>query len=275
MSISLVDAMYEAFSSSKRWFNGSLIGSIVITVLTVIMAFNPDKKVVIACTVASALLQIGVFVFKMVGEEKFDVAEQMRRLNTISDGFGTPLSSIQLAKLLHRTGTASFPPSPASSSYFESSSPPGPQRMLEILLESSFWTSCLAGAACKYFLWISLVGLGVAITALVMLGLTASDQATTQVFTSAILPLIAFWSASDILSMSLKFRKLNQETDKICDAVATALRSSKGNSDQFEALVLLSDYNCAVVSSPPIPGWIYNIKKPLLNQLWRQRSTTP
>ena len=125
--------------------------------------------------------------------------------------------------------------------YYESSLPKGSKRLVEMLVESSFFTTYLAKKASLFFAAIS--GVGIIIVGFILfvtLQMSLSQQAATfiaQVITSTIL----FWLSTDIATM------------------------------ESSALILLNEYNCSVVEAPPIPSLIYKQYQDRLNTAWNSR----
>ncbi len=266
----LVDAMYDVFSRSKFWFRLSIGSTCILALMSVATTFTLSRQCSIALAIFSFLVQIGAFIFRNLADTKFDLAEQMRRSLMLSDGMGMNPSPMEWARLAREAGKSNFTPSPAGNQYYESKTVAGPQRLAEILREASFWTSSLSKMAGTVFFIVSAVALALSVISLGFVALSSKDSSEINAFAAAILQLMAFWASSDFLSLAIKFRKMHLETEKICDRCDGLLKTTPTESD---ALLALNDYNCAVVSAPPIPDWIYNSKRDFLNELWAKSHT--
>lgn len=269
--MTIVDVMFEAFKKSKLYFRLGFWSSCLITLIAVILSFNIESNAVVGFTIFSFLLQVAVFVLRLLGEQQFNIGEQLRRINILNDGLGVKASPVELLRVIRRTGKSNFSPSPASGNYFDSKLAPGPNRLIEILLESAFWTHSLAESCFYWFLSVAIVGGSATLLVIVALLNKNLTVANGQTATVAVLTVLTFWSASDVLNIALKFRKLSKETEGICSAAEAVLKNKSQFPSEFEALSMLSDYNSALASSLPIPDWIYSRNQNSLNTLWSKR----
>lgn len=266
-----VDAMFETFNRSKNFFAVSIALSSILAVISVISTFNLSKSLLLAIAISSLIIQGAVFVLRLIGENKLELGEEIRRSIMLSDGLGITLSPSDWVRLAQKVGKTNFSQSPAGNQYYYSKAVPGPQRLLENLRESSFWTNCLAKTSSDILLCVFILIISTAVICTVAVAASIKDVAEINSFATAVIPFMAFWASSDFLNLKIKFDKLSLTADKVHQRCDELLNSS--NISKEEALLLLSDYNCSMVSAPPIPEFVYNWKKGFLNDLWTKTQT--
>lgn len=265
----LVDAMYDVFKESKLWFRVSIISSVLLVCISVVGLFDYFKEHIVVLALASFLIQLFSFFSRVMAEKKLDLAEYIRRSFMLSEGLGTPLTQKDVKRIMRKTGKTSFAISPASNNYYESQTPSGPVRLAENIREASFFTSYISESASYLFFSVSLIAFVGFLISLFVASTTLNDLKTIRTLATAILALVGFIASSDFLSLALKFRSLHYSSEEVYNCIEELLKNNP-NPSESEVLLLLGDYNCATVTSPPIPELIYKWKRDFLNELWNK-----
>ena len=87
---------------------------------------------------------------------------------------------------------------------------------------------------------------------------------------------MAFCAAGDLASMAFLFRSMAETCNQVLlDAERTLQQPQDPQADHQAALVVFSEYNCAVVKAPPIPAMVYRRRQSILNLAWRSRHSDP
>lgn len=263
----LVDAMYDVFSSSKFWFRLSILSSVLLVLVSLFSMFEYFKNYVTLLAIVSFLIQLFSFFARVMAERKLDLAEYIRRSFMLSNGLGVSLTQKDYARIMRKTGKTTFSINPSSKDYYESKTAPGPLRLAENIKETSFFTSYLSESASCFFFAMSVFAFIGFLISLFIASTTIDDLKTIRSFSLAILALAGFVASSDFLSLAIKFRSLHFSSEEVYNCIEILLKSSP-NPSEPDVLLLLGDYNCATVASPPIPEFIYKWKRDFLNKLW-------
>lgn len=149
--------------------------------------------------------------------------------------------------------------------YYGSTEPNGPRRLVDIVRESAWWSGHLAGMAS--LLYGAAGGLLVLAGSLALIAAVGfGDFKAISGATIARVVSAAFGIAvtGGLFRISAGFKAFSEISHKV-DQSGTSLLG--GTFDIREALELAVTYQCARLVSPPIPSWIYEIRKDYLNRL--------
>jgi hypothetical protein len=199
-----------------------------------------------------------------------DIAETLKRQHECFQGFGIPLSPGQLAVLRMSVGkelSQRVAPLLREGVRFSSQRPLGPERVLENLCESAWFSAFLAGW-CGRQLRAAFVGtIIVAFVMLVVVAMSVSGKPAGTVVAKSVSSSLAFVISVGILKGWFAFARFSRESVKAGEEAERLLKSSSIAAS--EAQRLLSEYQLARASGPLIPTWVWKKWRDRLNENWR------
>lgn len=200
-------------------------------------------------------------------------ADKCRRVILYADGLGRSITKEELAEIrawgmgAAPTGATFVPP------YYSSTKSMGPNRLADIVAESSFFTSQLAERMLKKMWAIFIVSLGVLAAVLSLSDLfTPADSASLagsiDKLSKAVASIIVFLISGDFLLLIKKYKDL-QSLAYYTFHRAAKLRD-QDSLPESQILALVEDYNIGVSQAPPIPARLYERYKDELNKVYRE-----
>jgi hypothetical protein len=205
-------------------------------------------------------------------EDKYDLAETMRRQSVLTEALGWPVERVQASEWRRRAGRKvgeRFKLRPREQDYYSTPQAIGPSRLAEMTLESAFWTRHLYGKL-RIIVWAIFIG------ALIVSGFVISipafgiaPQAIAVRIATAIYILLPVLLTIDLLGWAIRLGRLMSSIRAI-EADLERLRNSDAMDTQ-QVLRLVSEYNCQVVSGFPIHPWIYRRWHDEIHELWTLR----
>jgi hypothetical protein len=251
------------FVLSGKWVRGGYYAKVFFFVVGLILIYCPvggDVGVAILGLVAA-----GADVVIWWGGTIADKAQSIHRKLDLTDSLGWPIAAHELSDY---AATLDNPRSlPRKGNYFASTKPPGPERALENLVESSWWSKHLAKIMAKRMWKIIVILVIVCIASLVWTVLIhpASEQAANmvQVVLGTLLVLFSF----NLLFVCLGFQEFCAQAGEICKK-AIAMWDAPGALDEREVLKLWADYHLARTAAPKLPTQIWQKKQEKLNTDW-------
>lgn len=262
----LRETMTYAFSKSKKWFRFSIGANIIVAIASITVAFDLSKSWISSLAILSVIIQVSSFVFRIQAEKTLELAEEVKRHFILSDGIGLTPDPLEIKRLNLEIGTI-VPKIAYSSPYYESTSPIGPKKLVEILHESAFFTCGLSTSASNFFFVVSSIAVGLSILSIIIVASYFTNSTEINSFTSSILPLMGFWASSDFLNLAIKFSSLKNSANKVCYKT-NFLLAKNVEPTEAEALIAFSEYCCYTAAAPPIPEKIYTNYKDSLNVIW-------
>lgn len=195
-------------------------------------------------------------------------AEQARRSAVLMNAFGLtkePADAIDLRADLGQS-LVTKAESLEDSQYYASTTPPGPERLREVLQESAFWSKHLYATAASWSFVlcaapILLLGLGA-----IILGPLHSPIVHLVLARVAVSALTALISV-DQLSEGLAWRRAADIAVHTDHALGRA--SSRVDADM---LAVFAEYSVGTASAHPIPEWIYRRGHQSLEAAWKLRA---
>ena len=249
--MNLIHAMQSEYSRTKRLlYCWAFPISLALFVAAVVGALPiPDCAVnIIAITVF--LAQIGLFALRQFADHFQDHAEGIRRLAMLQDGLGVQPSPVTMARLYASVGELHNGEPSFLGSYYESSLPAGPRRLIEMTAECAFFTGENARWLWRRMAWIAGIGLVVAVAAFLGAVLFMDSPAAPKLVARIIIPAMAFCAAGDLASMAFLFRSMAESCSQVLlDSDHALQQPSDPQADEHAALALFSEYNCAVGES--------------------------
>jgi hypothetical protein len=248
--------LYQAsrcyFDKSQKALLGSLILSGILLLLT-LYALKPSGEVedaivisIIACT---QLLQMWLKYRALYWLGKADVP---RRMDQLLNGLGMTPSPEKCASIEEDLGKCD---EPVNRCYWRSQQPPGPRRMIEMILESSFYTRSLAGKCQRLFFLVGSICLGLAALTLIISYRVGASKKPNDLIQHVVLTVLIFFLTGDFWNIGLLYGDLSQAADNSHKQSYVLLRS--GDFTHEIALEITLDYNTAVVQAPPLLSFNY------------------
>jgi len=215
----------------------------------------------------------GAVYFRAQVSAKKNAAEKGRRAVVVAFGLGKPLQGKELSDLRTRFSVSEAQAKAwEDADYYDSKEPPGPRRLLEMVQESAFWTTCLyRQSARRSWLFSALFAL-VSIGFLLVIVTIPSTEWRIKLAQASFL-IVALLLARDHVGRSLAFMSASAEADAIDHRAEGLLAQASPDND--EALITVGDYNCIVESTPLVESGLYRRQRDQLSLVWKQRKLVP
>lgn len=265
----LVEKMYIAFDRSKLNLNCALFCSLFVLVLSLLQVFRIIEIGPLLVSFVIFGFQISSYILRNVFlSTNYSLGEKIRRVYMLKDGLGINPSEGDLATIQYELENELPRKVNISEVYYESKSKAGPQRLVENVRESSFFTFKLSNVAGTLFFGITILGVILSIVGYVLLVNEASSDSVLPISRAFILGL-TFWVCGDLLSLAIKYNKTFRSAENIFNKSSELLKHPELS--EHDSLVLFGEYNCVMISANPIPNWIFRAKQSRLNKAWSSR----
>lgn len=257
--------------ASVFWYSALIIEMIagVTAVIAALLDLNESWSILGA--LFGLVLLIVAYYLKINFSITYDHAETMRRQAVFTNALGWPISRTQFSewrrlagsKLLKKHEDQGVDPD-----YFATKQSTGPKRLLEMTLESAFWTRHLY-CYLRNYVWAAFIIALLLVFFVISMSTTEfvprSLSLNVVLAISMLLPLIL---TVDLLGWGIK---LNQLITAI-KQVELDLENIENGSivDEQHVLRLVAEYNCQVVSGFPIPNWFFKRHHDLIQDLWNR-----
>ena len=270
-----MEALMKAqFKYSKLWWSLSTTFRLFIVIINAIALFassyaNVFALIAIILTTAQPLAQ-------WYSDRLKSTANSVLRKIELSKGLGWEISRREISDLLASTpnyvkrqveNTANL-----EEDYFSAQGPSSPQKLLQNLEESAWWTKHQARPMAWYTAILSCFVVGLAIIILVISLQSALNQTTANAIAKVTISVIAFVFSGGYIRLADDYNRLADAAEK-AEGKAHALRD-KSNLSEGEAIKAAHDYYIARAGAPLLPEWLWKLKEKELNSLWRQRITS-
>ena len=206
---------------------------------------------------------------RAIGDRYSGRANEILRRLDLQEGLGRPIEPIVVADLIDDTPSfvQRWAVQGEDDPYFGSTQPTSPQRLVENVRESSWWSKRLAGdmAFAASVSGAALAILGILTLLAAVGGLMSEDAATSSApwLSGGILLLIS----QSPLQARRRYAELRDGAERIQERAHNFLRS--GSTNEIDALEIASDYHLVRQCAPVIPTAWYNRRRSTLNNLWR------
>lgn len=229
-----------------------------------------DSAKLISAVVGFLLLLIA-YICKVLFENIYDVGETMRRQSVFSNGLGWEIPKVQYSKWYSLAGEKiqkKAEEEPLDANYYSTNKVTGPERLLQMTAESSFWTRHLYIEIKKWLVPSLILSGGLFILAMTFSasGYIQSSLALKIVYAIyLILPLVL---TLDILGWILRVGRIIKNLEEI-EADLERLEKN-GNISTENVLRLVAEYNCQVVMGFPTPNWFFDKKHDYIEACWKK-----
>lgn len=275
--ITLQECSSRLYDSAKRWWavtNGLRVGVVVAGVAATLIGWAPLPAALMA-----GALALAAWYTQYRTDEAKDQANDLRRQMDLQDGMEWPIPSLALDDLGACLGTF-VSADPPVESYFASQLPPGPERLLENVRETGFFSEHIAATAARAMwgltAWLCLLAVGGIFVTVAIVDDITVVRSIGVVLASVLLVVEAVGVAR--LAMDYHgFQKAACETKTQANRMLSA-----GAVREVDALHLAESYFIHRARAPLLPGWVYSGihvwgvrlyrgRRDELNVLWQKR----
>lgn len=265
----LAGLLFVRAASEWHWGVGLEMATGVMMVLLSELRVPHEPKLMLAL-LGFALFGIA-YALRFSSEDTFDTAETMRRQSAFSEGLGWPVNSHQFAEWKSRAGLKvlnEFKHSTRPADYWDTRAEPGPRRLLELTIESSFWTRKLYKKL-RHLLWLAffvIIGIGLLIISASMMHESSSEGSAIASAVFIMLPALLIF---DVLEWIFKINR-----------VIDGIKEVEGDMDKLlehddlpesHVMRLVSEYSAIVSSGFPIHPLFYASWHDEIKELWEAR----
>ncbi len=268
MALDLIGAMQAEYARSKRWGNVSTWLAVLASVVAIVTLLLRADVWTMALGSLALVFPVASFVAREIHAIFHARAEQIRRILLLADGLGKQPSPVTLANLQVEAGNARVTEPPYLPPYYNSSLPPGPSRLADIAEESAFFTHHLAAGFAK-ILFRSLLIIGTSLFLILWLALQLESPVQVRsIIAKTVAGVVLLGTTGGFLRLFLRFQSLSRSTKPLIDELeGLRLAASPSLADVLRAV---GEYNCSVLTAPPIPRWVYSRMRDQLNAAWRE-----
>lgn len=222
-----------------------------------------------------AILTVAAELCLLRSERLRGIAQRLNRALELEDGLGWDVSKVEFTDILARgPSSAEELRAPKDQEpYFASTKTPGAERLVDNLAESSWWSKHLAESM-RALCLITMVVVTGTVIALLIISIQALQptnvegvqraQEVSRVVTAALLMIFSL----GLLKLALAYHSFAQKAA----TTDTSAQAQSGKAMETSAIKLLHEYQLARASAPPLPGWIWKLRRKSLNRLWEYRT---
>jgi len=260
---SLLGLARAGSEAAKNWSRLRFISQIAVLACGLLAFFVSGAPAYFAA-VGALVAQLASWVCALRAQQVHQQAEQVRRRAILFDALGGTAERLDVTDLwrLFDEKTRARAASLDEPDYYASTRDPGPDRLMEILKESTFWSKHLyAVSARRAFKGVAAVIACVLIFALLVLPNTSGE--IPLLIARGLVLFLGFVVGVDQLGRAIAW------TDAKNRLEALHRRLELASLDDMEpCLAIFSDYTAATSLAPPIPTTVYESEREGLNSLW-------
>jgi len=258
--------------ASSKWYRAILIEILAGTLGCIVAVLELPIEWNTKLAIIGFILLIISYFFKIQYFDLYDSAETMRRQSVLTEALNWPIGKVQFSEWRLKAGTKIlklFKAEARNKEYYATQETPSPKRLLEITIESAFWTRHLYKKLIPY---IAVLLVASIILIFITLSITPFPQIPSEqklkitYFIYLFLPMIL---SIDIIGWLIKVIKLANNIKSAENDMEKLLESSEIKIEQVMRLV--SEYNCQVVSGFPIPNFFFKLSYNEITELWKCR----
>lgn len=269
LPIDLSDIRNHLYQRAEQWWIVSLLISVVTLCLVLIALWIDSSPWVSLAGIFAILAPVSIAWAREAASASLLRGDKCRRLILYADGLGHDIPPEDLAEVKVWALGSQLKEAPFVKPYYSSSKSPGPQRLADIIAESSFFTEHLARKIATG-LWVTF-GIALIVACLVLysadLGAGVSYRVAVFVMKSMAV-LVSFLIAGDFLLIAKKYTDLNHEAHQAFSRCARLREAQNLSIDEVRNVV--EDYGVALLQAPPIPGKLYGFYRDALNRIYRE-----
>lgn len=261
--------MQAQFNLAKFWLMLATICGGVIVIIDIFSILSNQLNKVFAIIAAIFVVLNAVFIWQ--SDRLRENAETMLRKFETYNSLGWGISGREIASLLagapHKVKQAAR--STEEYTYFASESIKNPNKLLENLEESTWWSKHLARRMAKYVGAFGIATMSLAFVSLIAALQSSLPNATSENIAKIIISIIVFMFSGGYIRMAFDYNLFANQASMI-EETAFRLRTEK-EVLEIEAIKLLHDYQIDRANSPLLPSWLWKTMNKELNLLWNER----
>ncbi|MEG1312707.1 MAG: GrpB family protein [Bacilli bacterium] len=243
-----------------------MITQFIIALVAAISAYRNENNILFGLAFFGFLLIILWFYLSQSQQKHRSAGDHARRAALLISGLNMKPSPGQILYIVDMFSvTINSTNLRREENHFSTREAPSYKRLIEMIEESSYWTSSLQKASSKVMILILFIL--IAITFGVVGAAIASFKTDSLITLSrAIIAIMIFVISSDALGLLLGYKNSANAINEIFKRVEVA--SIKGHLES-DALLLMSDYNAIIDKAPPTLPFVYNFIQIKLNKKWQ------
>jgi hypothetical protein len=251
---------------AKRFFQLRIyahVAALVIGIPALFVSGTAAYVLALAALVSEAV----AWTLRRIGSQRQEQGEKGRRRALLMDAYGDTQEPIDVGDLRHDFSqraeqTAAKHGDP---SYWSTTAPVGPQRLVGQLQESAFWSKHLYRVAATGATKIG-VALGTLVVAILLAAALVESNGARLAVARIVVVFMAFLITVDVLTRALAWRSAAAQAGEV------DRRLERCEPDTSEAvLAIWGDYSVATATAPPIPTPVYLRHKDRLEREWAAR----
>lgn len=258
--------------AANEWY-ASVVFQIIAGIIGVVISFlslSDSLNLLLAIIVFSLLAW--AYYLRVRFDENYDTAETMRRQAALSEGLNLPVSKTQVSEWRRRVGKKilnRFEVEPRADDYYATGERPGPKKLLEMTVESAFYTRHLY-VKLKTVIWRLFLGaLVLSAVILTLLPFDFINQSMAIRVAYSLYLVLPILLTIDLLFWALK---LNRLVSSICEVEKDMERlAEQNNVQESDVIRLVSEYNCQVSGGIPIHNFLFARWHEGIEELWKKR----
>jgi len=259
--------------AANHWYLSILIETVA-GIIGIIMSFfvsaNDDIRLLFA--LIGVVLFIYAYYLNISYEKKYNLAETMRRQSVFTEGLGWQITKTQFSIWKNRAGAKIlklFKFKVRDEDYYATQESPGPKKLLEMTIESCFYTRNLY-CKLKKILFIGTVTSFALLLALIIISSFSSIPSQFHFIlvylAYLIFPLIL---SIDLTKWTFRLYEMNYSLEKIEEDLEKLEKDSDLN--ESKVMRLVSEYNCIVANGIPIHDQFFKYCHGYIDELWKSR----
>lgn len=256
--------------ASNYWYLATILNIILGIVTTVVSLVVHDLQFQFAFAVVAAIILGICYYFRLHAESRYDAAETMRRQSVITEALAWPISQTQFSLWREKAGSrilALFRLRTRDADYYTTEANSKPQKLLEMTLESAFYTRHLYEALVR---WLEVLTL---LFVIMLIGILTSTPFSTDgelrlKLTSAVYIFIPAILSADIIGWIFRLRRLIKSLTEI-ERELEGINKPDVSSESVMRLV--SEYNSQVITGIPIHSFLFNKYHAQIRSEWNER----
>lgn len=253
--------------AEKFWWVSLLIG-LFVQITAGFTIFIKNNILIIFSEIILLCLPILARWFQEISKDNTLKAMKCRLSILYSDSFGKVIPSDISKEIKSWVGLEKINVAPFEKPYYDSKLPSGPNRLADITSESAFWTFNLANnmrilMAIYVFLYVS-----ISIFFLYFLLQSKIEGSILMNISKTIIILISVIFTSETILLIKQYNELYSESKKYFHILDKM--SNETDIKVTEIMQTVEGYNLLLISSPPLPSFLYKIKQANLNKAYKE-----
>lgn len=253
---------------AKRFFQLRLYAHAATLVLGVPAIFVSGAAAYVLA-LAALISEAVAWTLRRLGSQRQEQGEKGRRRALLMQAYGDTQEPLDVTDLRHGFSDRAERAAPDHEdlSYWSTTAPVGPKRLVGQLQESAFYSKHLYCAAAKDATKVS-VALGVVAVALLFAAVLVGSGEVRLAVARTVVVFLAFLITVDGVTRALAWGGAAQQASDV------DRRLERCDPDGSEAvLAIWGDYGVATATAPPIPTPVYRKHKDRLEREWADRRT--